>query len=78
MSLNGSIPSTLQDFFTHGILDYFLERNFSTEPAYISNILCFPILPSIFVLKKLGVITFFPHELPKNAQCPHELPTQPK
>jgi hypothetical protein len=51
MSLNGSIPSTLQDFFTHGILDYFWERNFSTEPAYISNILCFPILPSIFVLK---------------------------
>jgi hypothetical protein len=26
----------------------------------------------------LGVITFFPHELPKNAQCPHELPTRPK
>jgi hypothetical protein len=26
----------------------------------------------------LGVIIFFPHELPKNAQCPHELPTWPK
>jgi hypothetical protein len=25
-----------------------------------------------------GVITFFPHELSKNAQCPHELPTRPK
>jgi hypothetical protein len=25
-----------------------------------------------------GVITFSPHELPKNAGCPHELPTRPK
>jgi hypothetical protein len=30
------------------------------------------------ILISLGVITFFPHELPKNAQCPHELPTRPK
>jgi hypothetical protein len=36
---------------------------------------------SINVLFKyilLGVITFSPHELPKNARCPHELPTRPK
>jgi hypothetical protein len=31
-----------------------------------------------FFFKKKGVITFFPYELPKNAQCPHELPTRPK
>jgi hypothetical protein len=29
-------------------------------------------------LKNLGVITFSPHELSKNARCSHELPTRPK
>jgi hypothetical protein len=32
----------------------------------------------IYTINFLGVITFSPHELPKNARCPHELPTRPK
>lgn len=38
-----------------------------------------PLMASHFLLLLLlWVITFSPHELLKNARCPHELPTRPK